>query len=593
MFAIAGIVAVLAAVSALLLPRAPTTPADIELAPETIPLAAGHPLETSARGTTTLLSRPSPNVSTSGPVRRRETGLWLAPESDGVVVVTLRPRYDRGRATVAYVSASAYGPVTTTFVVRGRSGRPRYLGTASWSGLAQRLDVTPEARTGVVRLTIRTTNAAHEPALVASRIVTILERPVSWPSPLVVAFWATLCCAGALAVAFLLELPAGIAFALVGTLALGAFLRIRQLAHVASVQLVPDAAFYRYLADGMRYPDDTGAREPLWPLLDRLWFSIVGSSDVSLRILTLVLSVALIGVLYSFAARATGSRVVGIAAALLLAVHHALIDSSTLGLREELYALLLVLAAHVALLGEGWSPTTRMLALAGLVSALALLRLTALYFVPFLLLLGLRHGLRPRDGVAALACAVVLLVPYLVYSQQHFGDAFWASNIHGVYFRNFEFVLADGKTCHGCPTVPQMLASASFAGTDISTTHYIFGMHSTGTIVSRTAKGLYDLLLRPGKSLEVLVGRSIIVYLYLAGLVIALSRTRGRELLLLILLGINLVAFLEPIGLFDFRLAYHVIPFMLVIAVLPLAVVVEAIGRRRSTLPRAARSPTA
>src|SRR5215203_6086542 len=130
---IAGIVVALVALAALLLPVAPTTPANVELAPETIPLTAGHRLEVSDHGRTTIPGRARREVLTAGPLRRRSDGLWLAPKSEGKVVLQLRPTSKRGRTTFAYVSASAYGPVVTTFTVAGRSGKPRNLGPSSWS----------------------------------------------------------------------------------------------------------------------------------------------------------------------------------------------------------------------------------------------------------------------------------------------------------------------------------------------------------------------------------------------------------------------------------------------------------------------------
>jgi hypothetical protein len=575
------VAAVVVAASALVLPDARTTPAAIALAPATIPLASGHPLEVPRVGTTLLLDRSGTRTALTGSATTRpgRPGIWVAPQSSGAARIAVPTTTRRGKSTVVYVSAAGFGPVTTSVAVSGRGTERRELGTAEWSGLAQRYDVTPEARAGDVTLTISTRNNASEPALLATRIVSTVEPPVRWPSAAAVVVWSVVTIVGVLVVLVLAGIPVSVAAALVALLTAAAVLRLRELVDVAGSSLTPDATFYRYIADTMQHPYDSASREPLWPLIDRLWFAVVGSSDLNLRILTVVISTALVGVVYALAARATGNRLAGLAAAGLIAINGTLVRAAPQGLREELYSLLMVAVALVLVFTTTWSARTRVFTLAALVSSLALLRLTTLYFVPILLLIGLWRGLRIRHVVAITAISIAVLVPYLVYSQHRFGDALWASNIHGVYFRNFEFVLRDRSSCDGCPTLPEMLASASFAGKDISTSEYIFGMHPLRTVVADTARGFRELLLEPGALLRTLVGSEIAMIAYLVGIALAFVNARGRELILFVVLGVNMLAFLVPVGGFDLRLAYHVIPFMITIAVLPVAYALEVLRR--------------
>ena len=575
------VAAVVVAASAVVLPEARTTPAAVALAPATIPLATGHPLEVPYGGTTLLLARSGTGAELTGSATTRPggSGIWVAPHSSGVARIAVPTTTERGKSTVVYVSAAGFGPVTTSVSVSGRATPLRELGNAEWSGLAQRYDVTPEARAGDVTLTISTDNNASEPALLASRIVSTVESRVRWPSTGAVVAWSVLTIVGVLVVLLLAGVPVSVSAALVALLTAAAVLRLRELVRVADLSLTPDATFYRYIADAMQHPYDSACREPLWPFLDRLWFAVVGSSDLNLRILTVAISTALVGVVYAFAARATGNRLAGLAGAGLIAINGTLVRAAPQGLREELYSLLMVVVALVLLFATKWSARTRMFTLAALVSSLALLRLTTLYFVPLLLLIGLWRGVRIRHVVAITAISIAVLVPYLVYSQHRFGDALWASNIHGVYYRNFEFVLRDRSSCDGCPTLPEMLASASFAGKDISTTAYIFGMHPLRTVVADTARGFRELLLKPGELLQALVGSKIAMIAYLAGVVIAFATARGRELILFVVLGVNMLAFVVPIGGFDPRLAYHVIPFMITLAVLPVAYALDVLRR--------------
>ena len=115
----------------------------------------------------------------------------------------------------------------------------------------------------------------------------------------------------------------------------GLVLRTRALAIESPHPLRPDAQVYRALARLLPTPYETGIREPGWPWLIRIWSELFGPSDAAQRTLTVMLSTALIPILWWLGRALTGRASVGLFGALLVASSDALVLQSPAGLRLE------------------------------------------------------------------------------------------------------------------------------------------------------------------------------------------------------------------------------------------------------------------
>ncbi len=355
---------------------------------------------------------------------------------------------------------------------------------------------------------------------------------------------------------------------LVAIIALGFVLRWEALTEFQYRPLDPDAVGYRQIADNMRHLYDTSFREPLWIWATKLWFLVVGSSDLNLRMLTLVLSLLTLVAAYKFFKDYTKQPVLALLVVALLAINPYLIFMSVRGLRLELYTIaILMLAYHVLIRQERLGEKQRLAGLSGWGAAAVLQQINSLVFVlPLWGYAFWRQKIVWKKLFIPIAVLMLLLAPYLAYSYQKFGDPFWSANVHAKWYRNYEFVVLKGISCEGCPTLEQFRAKGH-SGAPVTTFQYIFGMHSLGEIISRTISGYLDLFLRPTHLFWKQAGLEItpLYYLYLMGLLLVIF-SRFREILIFPILTINLIAFLVPLGI-DPRLVVHTAPFLVFIYV--------------------------
>jgi hypothetical protein len=344
--------------------------------------------------------------------------------------------------------------------------------------------------------------------------------------------------------------------AMLGILAVGLLVRWQRLIAVTDEPLDPDAITVVGIAAGMRHPYDTDIREPLWIWFAKLFSLLFGPSDLHLRYFSLTFSIIFLYCSFKLVRDYTGKAGLALLTTLILALNFYLIKLSVRGLRVELYMVTLTMFCYYVFV-PAISSRARYIGLAIWTALVSLTQLSGL--VTVLPLLGWamwRHRLHVRSIAACLGVTAVVLAPHLINNLRHHGDPLWSTNAHAVFYRNYEYVAVKRTGCDGCPSWDEYIRN-SYAGRPVSMVRYVFGMHPLGQVWSRISRGYFSLYLKPDGHLADYLGtkRTTLRLLYYAGL-LGLVVGPFREVLLVPLLGLNLLAFVIPIGV-DARLLVH------------------------------------
>jgi hypothetical protein len=357
-------------------------------------------------------------------------------------------------------------------------------------------------------------------------------------------------------------------FALLGILAWGGSLRLEQLVQVSGLPLEPDADYFRYLADAMRSPYDTTWREPLWVWIVKGLTWLGGTSTLSLRLLTVALSLFVVYSAYKLFSDYTRQPIVGLLAALLLSLNPYLARMSVRGMREEVYTILILwLVYFVFVRHTGLSKAWRAAGLALTSAGILLVRMHGWVFVMPLLLVGswknaLETGWRRwLQLAAALAFVVLAVAPHALTMYRTYGDPFYSMTLPAIWSRNYEFVVIRHVGCTGCPTLKEF-SENSFAGSSLSIREYIWDMHTVQEIADGLTQGYLYLYLLPTHLFAFQSGtNSWPAYLaYLVGLALVL-RGSYREMLAVVVLLINGIPLLLMLG-HEPRIGIHTAPFV-------------------------------
>lgn len=382
-------------------------------------------------------------------------------------------------------------------------------------------------------------------------------------------------------------------FAIAGILAWGGSSRLAAFSEVGGSQLGPDAITYMHLAESLQSPYDTMYREPLWIWMIKAWFTVVGVSSAHQRLLTILLSLAVIWTTYKLFADYTQRPLVGVLAAASVAGNDYLIRLSAQGLREECYLLAVLSIVYLVFVQDcHLSPLRQAVWLGAAGAAAHLLRFNSyLFFFPLLAIWAWRQG-RNRWSLALLPVLLisVLSVPHLVHNAQVFGDPLYSVNVHFVWSRNYEFVLLKQTGCPGCPSREEVEAEST-SGPIVNAWRYLFGLHTTREVLTRTAQGYGDLYLRPGELFEMQSGTASRwgFGFYLIGLVLVLVGPY-RAMVAVILLLANGVPFALTLGI-DPRIAIQTAPFVAFILAYGLARSIEWVVERFERTSTQASSP--
>ena len=213
--------------------------------------------------------------------------------------------------------------------------------------------------------------------------------------------------------------------------------------HIDNPYVGGDPINYLGLARDMHSFYEANVREPLFPALTRVFLWLLGGRAVAVSFASAAASVLAVYATYRLGSAAF-SPIVGLLAALWLAIERDVISWSPDGWRDDTFMLVVTVAAwRLVRLRQDPGRVTGIWA--GVASAAACLtRITALTFiVPALVWMAVdapraERPSRLRASVLALAVAALIVAPYLLNCAMQFGDPFYAINYHTRYYRSAE-----------------------------------------------------------------------------------------------------------------------------------------------------------
>ena len=351
-------------------------------------------------------------------------------------------------------------------------------------------------------------------------------------------------------------------------------LRWAEMMEVRLLQLPPDAAGYKLFAD--LWPTDAarlgfppwlmfylrafGVREPLWIFLIRGVFDLLGSSVFHLRLLSAILSVAVVAATIAFA-RARLGVLTGLLAGLLLAINPVHIINSVLGLREELSTLLFL--AVIAVLCHR-APGAQWLwpLLAGVAAAAMVLTRSE---VQFHLLVMLAVGgwwvaqWSWRGIVVSWIVVIVLVIPMYGGFYYRTGDPFFPANYGATVNRNLEFRERIGKD-QSFPTEEEYQRHGWAAGPTITPMQYFFGYHSVPEFALISLRGYEHIFTH-----VLLAHDQRLLWLLVLGIGLLLAKRRWIIPLVILWVLAPPYSFLAGTGaayIFPGRYAHHALPYV-------------------------------
>ena len=331
---------------------------------------------------------------------------------------------------------------------------------------------------------------------------------------------------------------------------------------------------YTYLkyAREMRSFYAAHSREPLFPLVTKIFLYLLRNQDVAVSVASAAFSVlAIIATLalgwYVFSWR------VGLGAALAIAVEYDVVSWGVAGLRDDAFVCAVVLSAY-AMLRYARMPSTRNAVLVGLAGGLScLVRVTALSFLlPGFAYLVSSGNVRWRErlkgvGLAA-AIAAAIFAPFAINCWLTFGDPLYAINVHADVYRATE-----GQTLSNSQTASQYLGSHAIDRPIQTLDTFILGMTSYPFLNKWGGFAPWSVRLGP-----------ILSWASVVGLILFVGSPPGR-LLVLVLAG-SLVPYALTWKLIaDWRFTEHAYPFFLIAACLAIDRLVSlAVPSRLSAL---------
>ena len=355
----------------------------------------------------------------------------------------------------------------TSLLVPGEAHRVVYRVTGGPPGLWARIQnfsivQVPEARTfpmiptlliglAVMVLFITTSEAAHQkffsPWLGALLTLSLLwlgtsGSSVFWGNP-----WLWLCALTLLLLARRLFFAARKDFKvspnefLLIPLALGLILRWDQLAGSVQVALDwSDAAAYREFALSLNpwHPFATSFREPMIIWVHYLAMKILGSAPIHIRLPTLLFSLGMIPATYLLTFKLSENRWAAWWAAFIISFNDILVYNATLGGRNDLFALLMLVFCLALLSLDGRKVRSEFLlgVLAGSLGLTWLIGLAGAGAVYLWRCVSFR--LRPGPIALFYLTALAMISPSLIYQWKTQGDPLYSINFATPYYRSLK-----------------------------------------------------------------------------------------------------------------------------------------------------------
>lgn len=343
---------------------------------------------------------------------------------------------------------------------------------------------------------------------------------------------------------------------LMALLYIGVDLRLAELNLARFRPLDPDAESYQTIAASMRWFYDTGYREPLFILFQKISLSILGTTDYAVRMVSFTASVALIP-LAALAGRRIHSMATGLIMAALIATSPEWASQAVRGLRLESFTIGLLALTTIVLAENVTSRKRHLAAMIAAASTICLIRITSLWFCLLALAFGIyKRGWSTKDFCLAVGILIGVQIPFLINCQLQFEDPLFACNQHIRFYRNQEF-----RDQPGFPTSEE-LEQNSYAGPPVTAAEYFFGMHSIWELAHRTLREFNSIFL--GSKLSTLVcSKNGFLHVWAVAALAAIAVTRQRVLLAWMAILIGPITWLysdtsEP----EWRLIFHTSAFI-------------------------------
>ena len=369
--------------------------------------------------------------------------------------------------------------------------------------------------------------------------------------------------------------------ALLFILAFGLEARENRLQEYAHAPLTGDAVGYQQIAEEMTlFSWGQGFyaprwREPMHPLMGKLFSAVCQRSDFHHRLMTVCAGMCAIALAW-WVGRHALHPACGLVAAGLMAGDNYLIFRSMYGYRLEVRTCLLLVFVYLLVVCRAGRLVWRS-ALAGLAGAL--LALTELSTLPLVIFFIGWHLVTHRDqwrpAAAAAIVALLVLLPFFGRQIAEHGDPLYPLSKHAKWYRNVEAQRNVGEP--GYPSADEIADYSGYEGPPVSLMGYLFGSHTFGELAAGTARGYVRYL-----SGEPFFREWILRLLFVAGLLILLIQP-GRRVLGLVLLLTNMppAMFLYGAGLLtEERVLLHVFPFAAMCVALPFLSTVQRLSRK-------------
>jgi hypothetical protein len=452
-------------------------------------------------------------------------------------------------------------------------------------------------------------NSSKEGALILDQLVWATRMGSPPAKPPKYSYWALGAVAALLALIFLPRRLESLLAALGLGVLVGLATQLRVIQLFAQVTtLDPDAVMYRLYGERFEwwppwvnglFSANFSEREPLFPLLAHLSFTVAGSSDFRLRVVSTTFSI-LVVVLSVAAARRRLSWPVSLAIGGLVALNGPLVTESARALRTEV-EMFWLLVLYLVLDRAASRHPRREAVTAGLAGA-ALILTRTLYLPAVVAAAAIAALGRYRPAVRAIGLLAVMLVltvgaaaGHRVAMHARTGDAFYDTAGYARWNANYEkfllgrplgrddlFLRRDEYERLGTP-YDEPTAAQLYGGPRITYGQYLFEIHTWKEVVAGTLEGYRDVFQRTEGFLRLAAANRIPIDLKpfgnavdftarwssLAGLAALLLSAwrRPRNLILpaLVILSLSQVTFLYHLKLVE--------PYRNTMVVYPLALI--------------------
>lgn len=340
---------------------------------------------------------------------------------------------------------------------------------------------------------------------------------------------------------------------LLPVLSIGMIMRWKAMFSTIGQPLIGDAQNYYGILKTFSWgaPYDTGIREPLYIWVQSLFSFFLGPNEFQFRITTIILSLAVIILVYFLALEFSGgSRPVALIASFLTAVNDYSVFSSHLGERTELFILLMLVFCLIIFKFKkaGWSSEICIGVAGGLASLTFLfcgIGAALLYCARWFM-----YRVKLKFALGAIAALFIIVGPHFVYEHKTNGDMFYALNKSVNYFRNTE-----------------VLGESSPEGRGGTWLKYLVEEMGVFHFIKRTTSGYLNLFFNPtNKFNKIFMGFHYTqVYSYflfpffIAGIVMELAGKRFRVFaMMLAFINFSLYSISDY---YDPRLLFFISPF--------------------------------